>query len=125
MLKKLAILVALVYAIALATVSLITLNDIPDVHISFADKIFHFLAYGLFVVLWYFAFFYTFNLTNKKAIGYAFVWAVFFGVAIEFLQDAMTESRALDVYDALANTLGALIASIVLRIKNNLQVKNS
>ncbi|WP_396602286.1 VanZ family protein [Algibacter sp. R77976] len=125
MLKKNAFIVALGYAIALGTVSLITIKDIPDVHISFADKIFHFLAYGLFAVLWYLAFYYTFGFKKKKALIYAFVLAVFFGIVIEILQDTMTATRALDVYDALANTLGALIASTLIWFKKNLHVKNS
>ena len=123
--KKAALLLALGYAITLATVSLITLKDLPNVHISFADKIFHFLAYSLFVVLWYFAFLYSFSFRQIKAIRYAFIWAVLFGLAIEILQDTLTATRALDIYDALANTLGALIASIILWIKNSLHVKNS
>lgn len=125
MLKKIAFLTALVYAIALGTVSLITLKGLPEVQISFADKIFHFLAYSVFVVLWYFAFFYTFKLEKTKAILYAFIFAVAFGIIIEVLQDTMTVSRALDVYDALANTLGALLSAIVLWIIKSLRVKNS
>lgn len=125
MLKKAAFLVALGYAITLGTVSLITLKDLPDVHISFADKIFHFLAYSIFAVLWYLAFFYTCNLKKNKALIYAFILAVIFGIIIEILQDTMTVTRALDVYDALANTLGALIASVLIWINNRSQVKNS
>lgn len=125
MLKKVAFIVALGYAITLGTVSLITLKDLPDVHISFADKIFHFLAYGLFAILWYLAFYYSFNYRKIKALIYAFVFAVSFGIIIEILQDTMTVSRALDVYDAIANTLGALIASIIIWLKIKLDVKNS
>ncbi|WP_298498269.1 VanZ family protein [uncultured Algibacter sp.] len=125
MLKKAAFIVALGYAITLGTVSLITLKDLPDVHISFADKIFHFLAYSIFALLWYLAFFYTFNLKKNKALIYAFILAVIFGIIIEILQDTMTVTRALDVYDALANTLGALIASVLIWINNRSQVKNS
>ncbi len=116
---------ALAYAIALGTVSLITLKDLPDVQISFADKIFHFLAYSIFVVLWYFAFCYTFKFQKTKSILYAFVFAVLFGIIIEVLQDTMTASRALDVYDALANTLGALMSAIILWLTKSLRVKNS
>jgi VanZ family protein len=124
-LKKIAFLTALVYTIVLGTISLITLNDLPEVQISFADKIFHFLAYSIFVVLWYLAFYYTFRIQKIKAIRYAFIFAVVFGIIIEVLQDTMTASRALDVYDALANTLGALMSAIVLWLMKSLHVKNS
>ena len=90
MLKKVALLGALGYTITLATVSLISLKGLPEVQISFADKIFHFLAYSFFVFLWYFALFYFFNFKKIKAIGYAFIWAILFGLIIEILQDTIT-----------------------------------
>jgi len=124
-LKRLIFLAALGYAISLGTVSLMTLNNLPDIKISFADKIFHFLAYSVFAVIWYYAFSYSYNFKKQKAILYAFGLAVLFGIVIEVLQDTMTASRALDVYDALANTLGALIASIILWLKNKLHIKNT
>tara|TARA_R110000868_G_scaffold3980_7_gene24258 strand:+ start:630 stop:1004 length:375 start_codon:yes stop_codon:yes gene_type:complete len=123
-LKKVTFLVALGYSVALGAVSLITL-DIPNVQISFADKIFHFLAYSLFTVLWYLAFFYTFSFKKRKSIIYAAVLAILFGIVIEVLQDTITTSRALDVYDALANTFGALVTTMIIGIKNSLYVKNS
>ena len=95
MLKKVTLLAALGYSVALGTVSLITLKDLPNVQISFADKIFHFLAYSLFTVLWYLAFFYAFSLKKGKSIVYAVVLAILFGTVIEILQDTMTSSRAL------------------------------
>ena len=125
MLKKLAFLAALGYTAALATVCLIRLTNLPDPGISFADKIFHFLAYGLLMLLWYGAFLFTFNLKEQKSILYALIFSVTFGIVIEVLQDTMTDSRALDVYDMLANTLGASLVSLVLLFKSNLRVKNS
>jgi VanZ family protein len=124
-LKKLSFLAALGYTIALATVCLIRLTNLPDTGISFADKIFHFLAYGLLMLLWYFTFLFTFNVKGRKSILYALIFSVTFGIVIEVLQDTMTDSRALDVYDILANTLGASLVSLLLLFKNNLQVKNS
>lgn len=56
---------------------------------------------------------------------YAVVLAILFGTVIEVLQDTMTSSRALDIYDAFANTLGALFAAMIIGIKNSLYVKKS
>ena len=123
--KKVRLLAALGYSIALGTVSLITLKDLPNVGFSFADKIFHFLAYSLFTVLWYLAFSDTFSLKKTKSIIYAVVLAILFGTVIEVLQDTMTVSRALDVYDVFANALGAIVAAIIIWFKNSLYVKNS
>lgn len=44
---------------------------------------------------------------------------------IEVLQGTMTVSRAYDVYDMLANSLGALLASTILWFKFRLHVKNT
>lgn len=123
MLKKIAFLPALIYTIALATVCLIKLTNLPNTGISFADKIFHFLAYALFMVLWYVAFSFSFNLEKNKSILYALFFAVAFGIVIEILQDTMTDSRALDVYDIAANTLGAVLVALVLQFKSSLGVK--
>ncbi|MBU2950511.1 VanZ family protein [Tamlana agarivorans] len=108
------------YTVLLATVCLITLNDLPDVGVSFGDKIFHFLAYGLLTMLWFATFFFNFNFKEKQAIWYALILAVSFGILIEVLQDTMTVSRALDVYDMVANTIGALLASLLLMVKNKI-----
>ena len=56
---------------------------------------------------------------------YAVVLAILFGTVIEVIQDTMTSSRALDIYDAFANTLGALFAAMIIGIKNSLYVKKS
>lgn len=125
MLKKLVLVATVGYIIALATVSLIRLNNLPDVGVSFGDKIFHFLAYALLTTLCFTTLFLTFSMEKKRAMLVAVVFAIVFGIIIEVLQDTMTDFRALDVYDVLANSLGALLASVILFFKNRLHVKNT
>lgn len=96
----------------------------PDMEINFADKIFHFLAYAILCLLWYFVFYYKSAQAFQKAIINAVVVATIFGIIIEVLQGILTSHRALDVFDAIANTLGALLTGGVLLIKEKLQVKN-
>lgn len=118
MLKKLAPVAAVTYTVLLATVCLITLKNIPDVGVSYGDKIFHFLAYGLLTILWFATFSLNFKMIKRPAVLYALIFSVLFGIIIEVLQGTLTVSRSLDVYDMVANTLGALLASIVLMVKN-------
>ncbi|GAA4800170.1 VanZ family protein [Litoribaculum gwangyangense] len=125
MLKKIALIITLIYTIALAIISLIRLNNLPDIGVSFGDKIFHFLAYGLLTFLWYQAFLQSFKFKIKRAIYSAVILSVIFGIIIEVLQGTITVVRAMDVYDAVANTLGALLVSIFLCFKNSLHIKNS
>ncbi|AUS07264.1 hypothetical protein C1A40_04935 [Tamlana carrageenivorans] len=106
------------YTVLLATVCLITIKQVPDIGVSYGDKIFHFLAYGLLTILWFATFLLTFKITKKSAVGYALIFAVVFGIIIEVLQGTLTVSRSLDVYDMVVNTLGALLASFILIVKN-------
>ncbi|MDO5974642.1 VanZ family protein [Flavivirga jejuensis] len=124
MFKKLTPIATIIYSLALGTASLIKLNNVPDLGISFGDKVFHFIAYFVLTILWFYTFSYTFKLKKRRALFFAVIFSVFFGIVIEVLQESMTVSRALDVYDAVANTLGALLASLVLSFKSSLHVKN-
>lgn len=124
MLKKTIFVITICYTIFIILVSLIRLNNLPDVNISFGDKIFHFGAYGVLTALWFYTFLLQFKLTFKKAVFYAATSSVILGIIIEVLQDMMTTYRALDVYDVLANTLGALLALIAIRFTKSLHVKN-
>lgn len=53
----------------------------------------------------------------------AFVISVVFGIVVEVLQGTVTSYRSLDVYDMLANTFGALLATGVLVINNFKRIK--
>lgn len=123
MLKKAAPFLAITYSIALATVSLINLSEMPKVEINYGDKIFHFLAYALLCLLWYFVFYFRNPQSLKKAIIKAVLLAIIFGIILEVLQGTLTAHRSLDVYDALANSLGALLMGRLLLVKGKLQVK--
>ncbi|TWO33783.1 hypothetical protein E1J38_003125 [Seonamhaeicola sediminis] len=124
MLKKTVFVGTLVYTFFIITVSLIKLNNLPDVKISFGDKIFHFLAYAVLTVSWFFSFSFTFNVKIKKALLSAGLLSIIFGIILEVLQESFTEFRSLDIYDALVNTLGVLMASVVLWNAKSLHVKN-
>jgi VanZ family protein len=123
-LKRYSLFIAIIYSIALTILSLITISGIPDIGISFGDKIFHFLAYYILTLVWFYALFTKFNFKKNKAILYAAIFSMIFGIVIELLQGSITTSRHSDVYDAIANTLGVVIAVLVLFLNNKIQVKN-
>ncbi|MFD1161743.1 VanZ family protein [Hwangdonia seohaensis] len=124
MLKKYALVLAVFYSLGLATVSLITLNNLPNVGINFADKIFHFIVYGVLAYLWFNTFFFKFKYKKRKAIFYAALFSIIFGIIIEVLQGSATASRHTDVYDAIANTLGVLFMVAILLINKKMHIKN-
>ena len=103
---------------------MVRLNNLPDVGFSFGDKVFHFLAFALLMLLWFGTFYYNIGFLRLKSIIYALVFSVVFGIVIEVLQDTFTDYRALDVYDVVANSLGALLTAVALWLKKTLHVKN-
>ena len=119
-LKNLIFFASILYTLALLTVCLISLKNLPDVGVSHGDKIFHFLAYCVFTLLWVYTFILKFKWTKKKAILVAVIVAMLYGILIEVLQGTVTTVRSFDYYDALANSLGALITALVLKVKNRI-----
>ena len=123
-LKKYALFIAITYSLILVIISLTSLKGLPELGVSFADKIYHFFAYALLTYLWFAVF--LFRLTTKriKAICYAALISIVYGIIIEVLQGGVTTSRISDVYDGIANTLGVLLTSLVLLIYKKLPIKN-
>ncbi|MFI1744436.1 VanZ family protein [Thalassobellus sediminis] len=123
MLKKKALAISIIYTLVLIYASLVKLNNVPDIGVSFGDKIFHFLAYSLLAFLWFCTFRYNFSYKEKKAITYAAVISIIFGIIIEVLQDTLTVYRSMDIYDVFANSSGVLLTVLVLVLKKNIGVK--
>lgn len=86
--------------------------DIPNL-----DKAVHFTFYLVAVVL---ALFFIREISNGhfplgKALWFAVVGAIFFGIIIEVIQYAFTLDREGDLFDALANSLGAVVGSLLMK----------
>lgn len=118
--KKVLLLLALLYTIALAVVSLLSSNNLPSIDINNADKIGHAVAYSLLCLGWY--------LVIKsheiyQALLKAAIIAVIYGIILEILQGTLTEERITDEYDILANCIGVAFISIIIVIRNKTDVK--
>lgn len=124
MLKKFALPVAILYSVTLAVFSLINPKDIVDVELSISDKLIHFLAYATLTVFWYNVFSNKFYPNKTKAIIYAAIFSILFGIIIEVLQGSITTVRQSDFNDVIANIFGVLTASVVMLINTKKQVKN-
>ena len=123
MLKKYISFITIAYTIALACVSLIKINDIPDYVPSITDKIFHFLTYGILTVLWYDTWLVKLRRKKTTSLICAIVISVSFGIIIEVLQDNTTSTRVFDFKDILANILGIILSVGVITLKNRFEVK--
>ena len=88
-------------------------SNIPAVTFPSIDKIVHFCFHFGFTISW--ILFFKKELKGKapddsKAYLISFIFSVFFGITIEILQGILTLTRASDVTDILANTIGATVA---------------
>ena len=119
-LKKWALPIVLAYASFLTMASLMIISDMPSFGFTFDDKIYHLIAYFIFTLL-------VFNYCNSKNYKNGFAISagitIVYGIIIEVLQYVITTHRTFDVYDAIANTLGAILAVIVLRYLMRTKVK--
>ena len=123
MLKTYFFVITVLYSIALTVVCLIDLNGVIEVKISFGDKIFHSLSYVVLTVLWYYTFYYNLKFNKGKALIYAVVISIIFGIVIEVLQGTVTTYRSSDIIDVYANSLGAILAAVIIGIKNKYILK--
>ena len=96
---------AMVLAVVGAT--LLPAHDLPPTPFSGFDKIEHFSAYAARSVYAGMLF------ARRRAQAVAAATLIALGVALEFAQAGLTQSRTGDVVDALANSLGALFGLLL------------
>lgn len=110
--NKFAFCVAALWTATIIFLSFKTPSSEPKLYFENADKIVHFTFYFGFVFFWF-----RFLLFQKKGIFrnlfLLVLIAIFLGVLIEVLQGLLTTTRQPDVWDAVANSFGALIGAIV------------
>jgi VanZ family protein len=122
-LKKGIFLITILYTLALLVVCLYPFKKLPDVGVSYADKLFHSFTYIILSFLWFETLVLYFKIDKIKAILYASIIAIIFGIIIEVLQGALTASRQADINDVLANSSGVVFTASVLWLKNRIIVK--
>ena len=118
-LKRWALPLVIIYAIALTIGSLMHLKDMPSLGSSFDDKIYHLVAYIIFTFLVY-----NFCVTKKysNVIFISAITVTIYGIIIEVLQFVLTSHRTFDFYDALANASGAIFAAVLLKYQHKLKL---
>ncbi len=108
LLERNSFIIAIIITIGIAYLSLskpMHLNT--SIRIKYLDKILHASAYFSLTLSWLFA---LRNNTKKKWIGMPLF---LYGVAMEFLQESLTDNRQKDIYDVVANSFGILLAIIL------------
>ncbi|WOC40973.1 VanZ family protein [Polaribacter sp. HL-MS24] len=95
---------AIASTLGIAFLSLIKTNELPVVHLSNIDKLFHGIAYFVLTMSWLLTF------TKRHYKYYILLACIIYGIFIEVLQTVLTTYRTGDFIDILANTTGALLA---------------
>jgi len=109
---------AIVWGFLIIYLSLAPVQDLdPGWSLEVSDKLVHGALYFTWVTLLYFGTSraYRKTVSRRKMIFY---WgsAVIFGAGIELMQGWMAMGRSADVFDALANTGGAVLAILASRL---------
>lgn len=117
---------ALTYTILITIVSLVKVKPPVDIKVHQADKWVHFGIYVIFTILWFAHFKNSPKepLSSKPILKSSFL-AFLFGVLIEVLQHFNPYARSGDVLDVLANTIGIVIAVLILKKTKISRVLNS
>ena len=91
------------YTLWLTAVSLTPLDGLDLPSFSYADKMVHFFLYFFLTLLWLLAYP---KWWHKRVLFTILI--ILWGAAIEFVQEYFVPTRSGDMFDALANTIGAL-----------------
>lgn len=108
---------AITWAVLIAVLSLVSLKSIPKEYISGNDKVMHFIFYAIFVVLLSFA--KSKSYFKMKHNLFIIFIVIIYGIVIEILQGVITKNREADIYDAIANSLGAIVGFILVYCVKN------
>ncbi|QLG44545.1 VanZ family protein [Costertonia aggregata] len=89
-----------------------------NLNIPHKDKIAHFIFYFVATFLGFFFFLGFFDKRNKilPVLMISLLFAITYGMVIEILQYNFFPNRSGDVYDALANSLGAFAGAVVVKL---------
>jgi len=101
------------YTVLLFVLTLMPIDESQSKHFSFIqiphkDKIIHFFLFFILTLLLNFAY-------KKLSIVQLILIPICIGIFIEVLQHISNLGRTFDVYDILANSLGVLIAVLLLK----------
>ena len=114
---------AFTWTFGILIASLVSMKNLSSIQVPGKDKSIHFLFYFVLTLLWNFALQRKFKNDSLKYIIVVFVFI--YGTIIEVLQDKFTKYREADIYDAIANLSGALVALIIIIMLNSKILKKN
>ena len=105
--------IAILYSLAILFLSLVNLQKVEIIKLEASDKIYHAGCYCLMVLLWSLFTKSKSHSYNLKIKSILFVSISLFGIIIEYLQLYLTNYRAFDWWDVLANCIGVFVGILI------------
>jgi len=125
-LKNLYFWIAFIWTVVVAYFCLAPASNIPSVNIPNLDKLAHSFFHFVFTILWFLFFKNQVKKKNQaKLLVGAVFFSLFFGIGIEVLQSRLTVTRNGDVFDVLANFIGALLALVFVLVAKQIRKNQS
>ncbi|AFU68967.1 hypothetical protein P700755_002177 [Psychroflexus torquis ATCC 700755] len=100
---------AILCTASILVLSISDISSLPKLQISYEDKFYHFVAYFVLNSIWLIALFKKNEYQLKKLLSISFSIIVF-GIIIEVIQGSVTDSRAFDIFDILANSIAVVVS---------------
>ncbi len=112
--KKLTLFAAFLWTIIIIIGCSIPGKDIPKIGLfEHFDKVVHFTFFAVFFILWY-----IYYHTSKQIVFILILISAIFGFLIEWYQLNFVAGRSFDVWDGVADTIGALIGALFIYFLN-------
>lgn len=110
--RKLSLLFAIIWTIIIFIGCSLPGRDLPSVHLfDQFDKVVHFSFFLLFFIFWYFSP----TIFFKNSLAWIMIAAIV-GFGIEFYQIHFVAGRSFDVWDGVADTVGALAGFFLIHL---------
>lgn len=117
---------AILWTVIVLFLCLTKANNLPVITIANLDKYIHAFFHFVFTLLWILFFRTQINNANRfKPLFVSFMFSVFFGILIEFLQQQLTTTRSADKFDVLANIAGATLATFLVLFYDLIKSSNT
>ena len=96
--------------------SLAKIGNPVGLKIHMSDKLAHFIAYFILMVVWFSFLFFSerLNKSLKQSLWIAAVVCFLYGILMEVLQALLTTYRSSEWYDVIANTTGTVFAVLII-----------
>jgi len=111
------------YLIIIFVQSSIPGNNFPPLGFDFADKLIHFTIFAILMLLFFISLKNQFKYVKlqKYAPEFALLFTVLYGISDEIHQK-FTPGRFPDIYDVLANSIGALFVYSIIKFYNHFKI---